>query len=84
MLVQLVPIRVMHPLGPHLFNDGRHRAVAGGQRHLNVEFQVPLRIAKSVFLARILLDFHQQDNVLFEHLGRRELGNITFDKLPRL
>lgn len=49
-----------------------------------MKLQVPLRIAKSVFLARIFLYFHEQNDVLFGNPDRCKLVNITFDKLTRL
>ncbi|KYP96268.1 hypothetical protein BG74_07710 [Sodalis-like endosymbiont of Proechinophthirus fluctus] len=84
MLVQFDPVRVI-PAGSTFVQQWTlSRCCWCPAPHLDVEFQILLQIAKSVFLARILLDLHQHNDVLYGHLGRRELGNITFDELPRL
>ena len=79
MLMQLFPVRVMHALGPHFFHDRRQRTVLRGQRHLDVELEIPLGVAETLLVARFLLNLHQLHDVLFGHLSRREFSNIAFN-----
>ncbi|MNP36272.1 hypothetical protein D3C76_1296500 [compost metagenome] len=74
----------MNALSPHFFDDCCQGGILRGQRHLNVELQIPFGIAETFFFARLILNFHQFHYVLLGHLGRSKLSDIAFYQLTRL